>query len=131
MQADYTLREVVTLRADLEAVHTFFLSHDWTQGTFAKNRCGDDIEPRSAFACSWCLTGAVLRLIDDEQRADALYRYLAAHLDGYNYNPPSRDTHPMFALQDFNDRACAEQNHLLSFLSSAYTKSAQLLEGTD
>ena len=78
----------MTLLSDLKALDELFDSPEkWTKGAFARGKAGGKVDPNGRYAVTWCITGAAIKITDDDsQRTENM-------LDAIGVGPGNND-HP-------------------------------------
>ena len=73
----------------------------WTKDVLARDNNNDPIEPKSPYACSWCLSGALMNVCkdndDNDHTIDSLFiklqSYICEMCPGYDLITPFNDAH--------------------------------------
>lgn len=97
--------EVVnTLRDAAEVVE-----RGWTQGTFARNAGGYEVQPTALYAVCWCALGAISRVTNeepglDEHATDALSEYINGAIGAWNDEPDRTAAEVAAAMRECADR---------------------------
>lgn len=79
----------------------------WCQGELAKDEYGDVIRPHLGAACSWCMEGAIVAVLDGKNSdADVVYDFV-------------RDKLKLGSLFEWNDDAFRTQRQVVEALRKA------------
>jgi hypothetical protein len=62
----------------------------WTQGFYARNSVGSEVEAIDPEACCWCLSGALMKCYCDYGRDTYSKRIVHLLIDRYNFSHSSR-----------------------------------------
>ena len=89
------------------------IERGWTQGAFAYDTIGKVVDPTHSSACTWCIAGAVWRVVGFNANALDAYRNTCSILDNLvEFN----------TVSEFNDHADTTQADVLSVFDEALAR---------